>query len=151
MTNKEKHTDVIFPCIQDVPKCISDRKFRKLNEVSDEIVEIEMAKETIWLDLPIQIGFFVYAYAKLRMLEFYYDFLDYYLDRKDFEYCEMDTDSAYIALAGKSIEQLILKDKIEEFYKNRHKWLQSVYCESHRDEFKETDMLSPPTMLSFTV
>jgi len=28
----------------------------------------------------------VYQLAKLRMLEFYYDFIDKYIDRKDFEY-----------------------------------------------------------------
>jgi len=42
--------------------------------------EVKSFKETVKLDLPLQIGFFVYGYAKLRMLQFYYDFLDYYLD-----------------------------------------------------------------------
>ena len=59
------------------------------------------------MDLPIQIGFFVYQYAKLRMLEFYYDLIDKFLDRSDFEYCEMDTDSVYIALLGESVDALI--------------------------------------------
>ena len=115
-----------------------------MNEVTDDIVEVTMAKEKIQLDLPIQIGFFVYAYAKLRMLEFYYDFLDYYLDRKDFEYCEMDTDSAYIALSGPSLECLIRKDRIDEFYMERSKWLPSVYCSEHSNDFKETDMNGNP-------
>ena len=53
----------------------------------------------------MQIGFFVYQNAKLRMLPFYYDVLDKYLDRSDFQYCEMDTDSAYIAIAGESVER----------------------------------------------
>ena len=34
------------------------------------------------MNLPIQIGFFVYQYAKLRMLEFYYDFMDKFIDRQ---------------------------------------------------------------------
>lgn len=38
------------------------------------------------------LGFFVYGYAKLRMLEFY-DFLWNYYDTKDFELLEMDTGS----------------------------------------------------------
>ena len=46
----------------------------------------------------------MYQYAKLRMLQFYYDFLDKYLDRSDFQMCEKDTDSAYIAISGKSVE-----------------------------------------------
>ena len=41
------------------------------------------------------------------MLQFYYDFIDRYVDRSLFQYCEMDTDSAYIALAGESIDDLV--------------------------------------------
>ena len=41
------------------------------------------------------------------MLQFYYVFLDKYLDRSDFQMCEMDTDNAYIAIAGESVESLV--------------------------------------------
>ena len=58
-----------------------------------------MSKKTITLDLPLQIGRFVYQYAKLRMLQFYYDFIDVFVDHRDFQYCSMDTDSAYMALS----------------------------------------------------
>ena len=35
------------------------------------------------------------------MLEFYYDFLDRYFDRRDFEWLiQMDTDSSYIAISA---------------------------------------------------
>ena len=34
------------------------------------------------------------------MLQFYFDFMDKYLDRSDFQYFEMDTDSAYFVIAG---------------------------------------------------
>ena len=55
----------------------------------------------------MQIGVFAYQFAKLRMLEFYFDFMDKYLDRSDFQYCKMDTDSAYIAITGQSVESLV--------------------------------------------
>ena len=41
------------------------------------------------------------------MIQFYYDFLDKYLDRAEFQMCEMDTDSAYIAISGESVESLV--------------------------------------------
>ena len=41
------------------------------------------------------------------MLQFYYDCLDRYLDRVNFQMCEMDTDSAYIAISEDSVENLI--------------------------------------------
>ena len=34
------------------------------------------------------------------MLQFYYDCIDCLVDRRDFQYDEMDTDSAYMALAA---------------------------------------------------
>ena len=52
-----------------------------------------MSKKTIGLDLPMQIGCFVYQYSKLRMFQFCYDFVDVFVDRRDFENCTMDTDS----------------------------------------------------------
>jgi hypothetical protein len=41
------------------------------------------------------------------MLEFYYDFIDYYIDKSDYQYCMMDTDSAYFAILGNCLEQVI--------------------------------------------
>ena len=61
-------------------------------------------------------------YAKLRMLEFYYDCVDIYLSREDFEYSEMDTDSAYMAISGDSFEELIKQDLREEFENDKHNW-----------------------------
>jgi hypothetical protein len=34
------------------------------------------------------------------MQQFYYDFVDVFVDLRDFQYCVMDTDSAYIALSA---------------------------------------------------
>ena len=65
------------------------------------------------------VGFFVYQYAKLRMLQFYYDFLDKYLDRADFQMCEMDTDSAYIAISGESVESLVKPELKAEFEQDK--------------------------------
>ena len=45
-------------------------------------------------------------YAKLRMLQFYYDCLDRYLDRSDFEMSQMDTDSLYFAVSKYDADQL---------------------------------------------
>lgn len=52
------------------------------------------------------------------MLQFYYDFLDRYLDRVNFQMCEMDTDSTYIAVSGDSEEILVKPEMIAEFERN---------------------------------
>ena len=75
-----------------------------------------MAKKMIRLNLPLHIGFFVYQYAKLRMLEFYYDFLLKFVHPSDFQMCEMDTDSAYLAISGNSLQDVIKEDMKELYF-----------------------------------
>lgn len=53
------------------------QRFRNLTELDNNYFEIEFAKSRISLDLSIQIGYVIFQYAKLRMLEFYYDCLHY--------------------------------------------------------------------------
>ncbi len=81
--------------------------------MTDDAYEIEMNKHVVKYTLPLHIGFFVYQYAKLHMLEFYYDFVDRYIERPLFQYCEMDTDSAYIALAGETFDDLVTSEHRE--------------------------------------
>ena len=78
-----------------VHQYLVDPFFRKCNQLNEDTFEVEMSKKTITLDLPLQIGRFVYQYAKLRMLQFYYDFIDVFVDHRDFQYCSMDTDCIY--------------------------------------------------------
>ena len=70
------------------------------------------------MDLPLQIGVAVYQLAKLRMLEFYYDFIDKHIDRSDFEILEIDTDRNYFAFSEDSIAKLIKPKMRVEYDKN---------------------------------
>jgi hypothetical protein len=73
----------------------------------EEYYEIEKSKPEFKLTLAIQIGYFILQYAKLPMLQFNYDFLDKFIDGADFQYCEMDTDSAYLALNAPRLIDII--------------------------------------------
>ena len=106
--------------------------------------EIEMAKKVIKYDLPLHIGFFVYQYAKMRMLQFYYDFIDKYLDQQDYQYIEMDTDSAYIAISGNSIEELVKPHLREQYYKEWNQWLPAEACDKHQPDFVRTKLSGQP-------
>jgi hypothetical protein len=81
-----------------------------------------MSKKAIRLDPSMQIGCFVYQYAKLRMLEFYYDFMDVSVHGSDFQYCAMDTDSAYMALSATSLEEVIKPDMQQRFQMEKKNW-----------------------------
>ena len=117
---------------------VNTHLFRKLDNITEDTYEVESCKKNIKLNLPIQVGFFVYQYAKLRMLQFYYDFLDKYLDRSDFQMCEMDTDSAYIAISGDSVESLVKPELREEFEQDKCNWFPRTDTREHKAYDKRT-------------
>ena len=96
--------------------------FEDLEEIGDAY-EIQERKRKVEITRPYQCGIAVYQLAKLRMLEFYYDFLDNYVERRDFEYIYMDTDSAYFAISGKSLRDVVKPELLEEYDKEIRKWL----------------------------
>ena len=53
---------------------INTKFFNRLDHINDQLFEVELAKAEIEHRAPIIVGFFVLQYAKLRMLELYYDF-----------------------------------------------------------------------------
>ena len=58
---------------------------------------------------PYHCGIAVYQLAKLRMLEFFNDFLDKYFSRQDLKLCYMDTDSIKrINIAAKVFQRIIM-------------------------------------------
>ena len=73
------------------------------------------------------------------MLQFYYDFLGKYLDRSDFQMCEMDTDSSYIAIAGASVESLVKPELRVEFDQDKCNW----FPRSDTPENKAYDKRTP--------
>jgi hypothetical protein len=73
-------------------------------------------------NLPVQVGFSVFQLAKLRMLEFYYDFLDKYFDRSDYQLLQMDTDSMYLGLSLSNLDLLVKPHLNDEYNKCKHLW-----------------------------
>ena len=56
------------------------------------------------------------------MLEFYYDFLDNFINRRDFELLQMDTDSFYFAMSANDLD--IIRPELRDLYaKEKSKWL----------------------------
>ena len=66
-----------------------------------------MLKSTIEHREPIFVEFLILQYAKLRMLELYYNFFDKFCDVTNFEELEMNPDSLYLALAEKNLYDCI--------------------------------------------
>ncbi len=138
ITNKDKHRQIAYCDDKEAPNKVNEVQFRQLNALDDDLYEVEMAKKVIKYDLPEHIGFFTYQYAKLKMLEFYYSCLLTYVDPRDFCYVEMDTDSAYLALSGESIDEVVKPEMRKQFYEEWDRWFPAEACAEHKTEFVTT-------------
>ena len=74
-----------------------------------------MAKAEIEHREPIIVGFFKLRYAKLRMLEIFYNFFERLCDVSKIEELEMDTDSLYLALSEKELYDCIREESNVEW------------------------------------
>ena len=77
--------------------------------------EIRECKRRVNITQPYQCSIAIYQLAKLHMLEFYYNCLDKYLDQRDFDLIQMDTNLLYIAILGMSINEVV-KPELEKEY-----------------------------------
>ena len=119
----ERHTNTIYTCDEEeVDKSLRSARFKTLEEIGPAY-KVELRKSKITIDRPFQVGIVVYQLAKLRMLQFYYEFLDFYLDRRDFELIQMDTDSMYFALSRDRLEDAIRPGYETQFEEEKKRWL----------------------------
>ena len=111
----ERQTNVIYTKDEKVvDRTLRSAYFEDLEEIG-EAYELESRKPRITIRRPFQVVIAVYQLAKLRMLEFYYDFLDKYIDRRDFELIQTDTDSNYIATSSERLEDIVRPELKAEF------------------------------------
>lgn len=96
------------------------------------------------------------------MLQFYYDFMVPHISRQDFQYCEMDTDSAYMSISGKTIEDVIRPDMMASYRQgiygfcsdanieadDQFHWFPRQCCEKHQMFDKRTPGLEGDEMIS---
>ena len=119
----ERHTNTIYTRDEEeVDKSLRSARFKTLEEIGPAY-KVELRKIKINIDRPFQVGIVVYQLAKLRMLQFYYEFLDFYLDRRDFELIQMDTDSMYFALSRERLEDAIRPGYETQFEEEKKRWL----------------------------
>jgi len=144
LTNKEKHHDARYCNRSEVTKLINSRVFHQLNIITDDLYEVECLKKSVKENLPLQISFFVYGYAKLRMLEFYFDFLLHFIDRQDFQCVQSDTDSLCMAFSGETLAVCVKPHMRHEYFENLHHWLPLDICDQHRADYVETQCAGKP-------
>ena len=71
---RSKHTKTNYLETKQTHKVSNNQFFRRLNIVAKDLYEVELVKSTIEHREPVIVGFFILQYAKLKMLELYYNF-----------------------------------------------------------------------------
>ena len=67
-----------------------------------------------------------------------------YVERPLYQYCEMDTGSAYIALAGETVDDLVTPELREHYFKHRSQWLPAECCDEHEDDYVRVRIAGRP-------
>ena len=128
--DRSRHTITKYLNDEKTHKAIIESLFKRLNTVEKDLYEVELLRVTIEHREPIIVGFFILQYAKLRMLELYYNFFNKFCELNTFEELEMDTDSLYLALAEENFYDCIQPAKRAAWEKMREN--------DCRDSFKQT-------------
>ena len=124
LMRKQRHTDTCYSRDEKkINEMINNKRFIALTELDEGYCEINMKKKKILMNIPISIGFFILQYAKLRLLSFYFQFIDKYIDRSDFELVQCDTDSLYIAFSDADINKLIKPHMLDAYKADVNNWL----------------------------
>ena len=88
---------------------------KRLGYVKDHMYEVKLVRSENEHKEPIIVGFFILQYAKLKMLELYFNFSDKFYDVLNFEELEMVTDSLYVALSEQDLYDCIRPSVKEEW------------------------------------
>ncbi|GMF21771.1 unnamed protein product [Phytophthora lilii] len=116
--DKSKHKEVKYEpdCVK-IRAIVERQNFHDVEKLAGTY-EVSLKKRRIKFDNPIHLSIAIYQLAKLRTLQFYYDCIDIYFDRCDFQYQEMDTDSAYIASSCEKPFEECIKPEILNHFKD---------------------------------
>ena len=100
LLNKEKYVRIAYA---DVKNLVAHhhRKgtFLRSRLLTPRLAEVDHEHRKVQHDIPTHLGYTILQGGKLRILQFYYDCLDHFLDRDDWQLVEVETDSQYLALS----------------------------------------------------
>ena len=144
---------------------VNSAQFQNYSHLKDDFYEVEMKYKMIRENLPIQIGFFILQYAKLRMLQFY-NFVMTHCERSRHILLCSDTDSFYLSLNAIDLIDIVKPERKAAFEhmlkgecddslndKAEDRFLCRTCCDKHnkydqklpgvfKEEFRGTECLS---------
>ena len=132
---KDWYKNISYHYQSTVDKAINSPRFVNLDLVDNNLYEVKSLKKYVTFDLPIQIGMYVYSWAKLKMLEFVYDCIKKYVPDDCYKFIEIGTDSLYLSLCSNSLDDVVKPELREKFFENYDYFFPSLASEHHKKEF----------------
>ena len=146
--DRSRHTVTKYLTDEKTHSAINSKMFKRLNHLTDQLYDVELVKPEIEHRQPIIVGFFILQYAKLRMLELYYNFFETFCDTDKYEELEKDTDSLYSASSEEILEDVMLPEKRAEWDQLRSKDCIDNFTANATDNFSpELAVMSTRNMI----
>ena len=133
--DRRRHTVTKYLNDEKTHSAINSKMFKRLNHITDQLYEVELVRTEHEHREPIIVGFFVLQYAKLRLLELYYNFFKKFCDTDKYEELEMDIDSLYLAFSEEDLEDVIVPEKRAEWDQLRSKDCNDNFTANATDNF----------------
>ena len=146
--DRSRHTVTKYLTKEKTHSAINSKMFKRPNHITDQLYEVELFRSEIEHREPNNVGFFILQYAKLRMMELFYNFFKKFCDTDKYEELEMDTDSLYLAMSEETLEDVILPEKRAEWEQLRYKDCNDDFTAKAIDNFfPELAVLSTRNMI----
>ena len=126
-----------------VARAINKSSFKRGSEYygktdEDVLFLVESRKETVKNNMPLHCAATIFSISKLRMLEYHYDFVDKFIDRKHYRHQYTDTDCFVTSYSDRDPFVNCIKSEMrEEFEREKKNWLvYSAFDEKTKFLFK---------------
>ena len=97
MMDSSRYTVTKYLKVGKTYTAINKKMFKRLNQLTDQLYEVEFVKSEIEHRESIVVGVFILQYAKLTMLELYNNFFKNFCDTDKYEQLKIDTVFLYLA------------------------------------------------------
>ena len=133
--DRSRHTVTKYLTDEKTHSANNSKMFNCLNHLTDQLYEVELVKPKIEHREPLIVGFFILQYAKQRVLELYYNFINEFCDTDKYEELEIDSDSLYLVLSDENLEDVNPPEKRAEWDKLRSEDCTDNFTANATDNF----------------
>ena len=112
-----KYTSIKYTSSKyDAALMINDCRFKDLTSLDSNLWEVNLARRRLSINIPTYLGHHILCLSKRTLLAFYYDYINKYWDPTKYNLLQCDTDSLYLKLSEKNVDNLVRDDMKEKYF-----------------------------------